>query len=431
MTATTSQPDLTATNLALNNLTLSYQVANTGSASSAAAATGIFLSTDGTVTTADRLLTTVSAPALATGASDSKTVSLASMALPSTLAPGTYYIGVLADHNGQIVEGNEANNASTAAPLMLGSDRSNSMTGISGGDTMLGFAGNDTLNGAAGSDALDSGIGNDTLIGGTGADFLNGGSDIDWADYSASSAGIKVSLATGMGSGGDAQGDTLTNIENLRGSAFSDVLEGNGGNNRLAGRSGTDTLSYEHAGGGVTVSLATSVQVTGAAGTDTVSGFENLTGSAFNDVLTGSSAANVLVGLNGNDTLNGGSGADALIGGAGRDRLTGGSGNDFFQFNSALNAATNVDTVTDFNVAADTVQLENAIFTALGTTTGTLAAGQFFHGAAAHDADDRIIYNELTGALIYDFNGNAAGGASQFATLATGLGLTHADFVVI
>ena len=75
-------------------------------------------------------------------------------------------------------------------------------------------------------------------------------------------------------------------------------------------------MSYEHAAAGVTVSLATtSAQNTVGAGTDTLSGFENLTGSAYDDSLTGSSGNNVLIGLAGNDTLNGGAGADTMIGG--------------------------------------------------------------------------------------------------------------------
>jgi Ca2+-binding RTX toxin-like protein len=60
-----------------------------------------------------------------------------------------------------------------------------------------------------------------------------------------------------------------------------------------------------------------------------------------------------------------------------------------------------------------------------------LDADAFHIGAAAADAEDRIIYNEMTGALIFDSNGNAAGGATQFAQLATGLALTNADFVVV
>lgn len=62
-----------------------------------------------------------------------------------------------------------------------------------------------------------------------------------------------------------------------------------------------------------------------------------------------------------------------------------------FVFNTTPNASSNRDTISDFNVADDTVELENSIFTALGVSTGALAAGAFRSGTAAGDADDRII----------------------------------------
>jgi Ca2+-binding RTX toxin-like protein len=111
--------------------------------------------------------------------------------------------------------------------------------------------------------------------------------------------------------------------------------------------------------------------------------------------------------------------------------LTGNAGNDFFLFNTAPNATTNRDTIIDFNVAQDTVRLENTVFTALGAATGVLTANKFFEGVAAHDADDRIIYNPASGALIYDANGNATGGAVQFGTTTKNLLMTNADFVVV
>ena len=89
-----------------------------------------------------------------------------------------------------------------------------------------------------------------------------------------------------------------------------------------------------------------------------------------------------------------------------------------------------MDTVTDYNVANDTIQLENAVFTAL-TATGTLASSQFKPGTKALDANDFIIYNKASGALLYDADGNGAVAATQVATVGIGLNLTNADIVVM
>ena len=100
----------------------------------------------------------------------------------------------------------------------------------------------DILRGLGGNDMLFGGSGNDTLEGGPGADTLIGGPGMDTADYSASAAAVSVNLLTGLGSGGDAQGDILGGIENIVGSAFNDTLTGDNGGNALDGRSGNDTL---------------------------------------------------------------------------------------------------------------------------------------------------------------------------------------------
>ena len=136
----------------------------------------------------------------------------------------------------------------------------------------------------------------------------------------------------------------------------------------------------------------------------------------------------MLVGNAGDNWLAGVSGNDVLDGGLGADQLQGGAGLDVFAFTTALGAG-NVDAISGFSVADDTIQLENAVFT--GLAAGALAAGAFNTGAAATQADDRIIYNSATGALLFDADGGGAGAAVQFATLAGGLALTSADFLVI
>src|SRR6188768_1636796 len=102
-----------------------------------------------------------------------------------------------------------------------------------GADVILGFGGDDTILGLGG---------NDELKGGGGADQLDGGSGTDTANYSDSTSGVIVSLTTNLGFGGTAEGDTLTSIENLTGSAHGDFLAGNGGANVLTGLEETDVL---------------------------------------------------------------------------------------------------------------------------------------------------------------------------------------------
>jgi Ca2+-binding RTX toxin-like protein len=163
-------------------------------------------------------------------------------------------------------------------------------------------------------------------------------------------------------------------------------------------------------------------------------GTENdaLTGNAGNDRLLGDAGNDTLNGGLGNDVLDGGIGNDTLFGGLGNDKLTGGADNDSFIFNTALNSATNRDTITDFNHVADTFRLENAVFTKLGAGGVHALNPAFFRaGAAAADANDYVNYNQATGLLIYDVNANAAGGAIAFAVLTSKPAIAANDFAVI
>ena len=114
--------------------------------------------------------------------------------------------------------------------------------GLGGNDTINGLAGNDTLNGGSGNDILNGGDGDDSLIGGLGNDTLNGGAGTDTADYSGAGAAVTINLTTGTGSGG-AGTETLSGVENVTGTAFADTLTGDGNANVLRGGGGVDTLS--------------------------------------------------------------------------------------------------------------------------------------------------------------------------------------------
>ena len=329
-----------------------------------------------------------------------------------------------------------------------GNSVGNRITGNEGVNILLGNAGNDTLAGQDGADRLE---------GGAGADYLSGGAGLDTAVYEFATNGVIASLANPSINSGDALGDTYNSVENLTGSSFDDVLNGNnsvnvingsggndtvkgyGGNDRLFGADGNDTLlgglgadylsggtgsdtaSYSGATARVTVSLANPAINAGEAAGDTFNSIENLIGSTFNDYVYGNSAAN---------SIHGGSGDDIIKGYAGNDVLTGGVGQDIFVFNAALNASTNVDTITDFNVAADTIQLDDLFFTEL--SAGTLAAAAFRANTtgAAQDASDRIIYEIDTGELYYNPDGNGPDDGILFAKISTGLALTNADFSV-
>ena len=221
-----------------------------------------------------------------------------------------------------------------------------SLVAGAGADRMIGSDGNDTIDGLAGDDILLGGFGNDVLTGGAGADQISGAAGTDTADYSGSAAGVTVDLVLGTGVGGDAQGDTLSGIENLTGSAQADHLYGDAGANTLTGGDGDDTLrggagadviaggngsdyaNYQGSSAGVVVNLLAGTASGGDAAGDTLTSIENLYGSSHDDQLTGNNARNIIGGELGNDTLVGNGGDDALSGEAGDDNLSGGDGND-------------------------------------------------------------------------------------------------------
>lgn len=147
--------------------------------------------------------------------------------------------------------GNDLLQTSNGNDTLLGGDGDDTLGAGSGTDLMRGEAGLDQLFGSNGNDRLFGGDDDDTLIGGNGrdtllgeagADVINGGAQADTASYDSSTSGVTVSLNTGLGTFGDALGDTLVGMENLEGSSAGDFLEGSLTANRIDGGIGDDAI---------------------------------------------------------------------------------------------------------------------------------------------------------------------------------------------
>jgi Ca2+-binding RTX toxin-like protein len=238
-------------------------------------------------------------------------------------------------------------------------------------DKIFGGDGNDTLHGHGDDDLLDGELGADTLLGGTGndhlidldpaaPDLLDGGDGYDLltADFSSATAGMIFIVGqenSGSSPGGDqyhrmeALGDFSTGSGNdivilasePEAQPLDKTIQTGPGNDLVAtdtrtiyapggrtkdslhGGAGIDTLSFENAIEGVTIDLSTNA-IGGAAADLTLSGFENLIGSEFDDTLTGTTITETILGGGGDDhliSLTPGH-TDLLDGGPGFDRIS-------------------------------------------------------------------------------------------------------------
>ncbi len=310
--------------------------------------------------------------------------------------------------------------------VLTGTDAING-TGNSLANILAGNIGANTLDGKAGNDAMAGGAGDDTYVVDSAGDVVtelaDEGTDTVQTGLTHTLSANVENLTLSGGARINGTGNALANV--LTGNGSHNILDGKGGADRMIGGLGSDIYVVDKVGD-VVKELANE-------GTDTVRSsisfalgaqVENLTlTGAGHSSAKGNSAANVITGNTGNNSLDGG---------LGRDILSGGAGKDIFLFNSILNATDNIDQITDFVAADDTIQLENSIFKALGLT-GTLAAKAFAANTTgkAMDSQNRIIYETDTGKLFYDADGSGAGVASQFATLDTKPVITAADFLII
>jgi Ca2+-binding RTX toxin-like protein len=340
----------------------------------------------------------------------------------------------------------------SAAINGTGNANNNVINGNSGNNALYGLAGNDTMNGGLGNDTLDGGAGSDNMNGGDGSDiyYVDNFYDVVSESYNDALGGVDtVYSLTSHTLGYGIENLTLTGsaMSNAWGNGNNNVLKGNGNANILDGGAGADTMNggdgndtyyvdnfadvvsetYNDALGGADVVISSVTHTLGY-------GIENLTltgsaaingiGNTNNNVIYGNSGANYLFGSTGDDYLYGGAGNDTLSGGFGVDWVAGGTGNDDlyagndgssvdkFVFNTALNSATNVDTIHTPDFPTDQIMLDNDIFSVLtsdfwGTNhTGTLYSGQFHSGLGVTGSgvfdSAGIYYDTSSGNLFYN-----------------------------
>ena len=363
----------------------------------------------------------------------------------------TYFVDSQGDVVVEIAGGGNADLVATTVSYTLGAAtrvetlRTTSNEGLSAIDltgngfaqTLIGNAGVNVLNGKGGADTMQGLAGNDSYYVDNAGDIVvetaGNGNDIVAASVSYTlTAGAAVETLRTTSNGGTAAINLTGNalVQEIMGNAGENTLkDGGGAGDVLRGLGGNDTyLVYSAA----TTILETSTQ--GAMDRALVNADYTLGAGVHVEWLaTTNGAGTSSFDLTGNEIaqqLVGNAGANRIDGKGGIDALSGLAGKDMFVFSSALGAA-NVDTITDFSTVEDRIELENGVFTAL-TTTGVLASSAFRANTtgAAEDASDRIVYETDTGKLFYDADGTGTSAAIQFATLAVGLSLTNADFVV-
>jgi VCBS repeat-containing protein len=299
---------------------------------------------------------------------------------------------------------------------IYGNAGANFIEGGGGVDYLIGFAGNDVYVVQGGDDVIVEAVGGGTDVVYARDDYvLSAGAEVETLSTFSQDATTAMSLA------GNTFGQTIY------GNAGANFLDGGGGTDTLIGLAGNDVYVVDSAsdyvaeslGGGrdvvyakVSYSLGVGQEV------EILSAVSQSAATAID--LTGNNLANELYGNAGANTLNGGAGADYLMGYGGADT---------FAFTTALGGG-NVDAIGDFTAGTDKIALDDAVFTAIGGL-GALNANAFFAGTAAHDADDRIVYDQTTGNLYYDADGNGAGAAVLFANLQTHPVITASDFQVI
>ncbi|WP_440967260.1 DUF4347 domain-containing protein [Massilia sp. GER05] len=235
-----------------------------------------------------------------------------------------------------------------------------------------GTVNNDRLAGTAGADSMTGGAGDDVLVGSAGNDTMDGGANGaygDTVDYSAGPAGVSVNLAAGTARDNWGNTDTLTGIEHITGSAFADTLVGSAGQNWFRPGKGNDTVN---GGGGDDVvmyeGITTSVTINLRTGVATGAdvGTDTLTG--IRNIHTGAGADLIQLSDQGGYVFARG-GNDKITGGNASDTFFGGSGNDTIDGGAGRDTANYMDDTFDGTVNVAVTGLGVKVNLATGIAT--------------------------------------------------------------
>ncbi len=161
--------------------------------------------------------------------------------------------------------------------------------------------------------------------------------------------------------------DILYDVENLRGTAFADLIRGSSGANDLYGDEGDDVI-YGKGGNDFIFGGEDDDTLYGNAGVDTIQGEDGddtIYGGDDGDFLYGGAGDNLIFGGQGADTIilgggeaHGGNDNDIIVGGNGNDELYGDAGDDILQGlggDDLLNGGTGHDQI-DGGAGSDTAE---------------------------------------------------------------------------
>ena len=264
--------------------------------------------------------------------------------------------GLAGDDLDNILDGREGNDS------LQGHAGNDTLLGGKGNDHAVGGAGADLINGGDGTDSAqyydsDSAVKANLSTGSGSGGTAEGDTYLNVEDLVGSDFGDVLT-----GNGADNHLDGRQGNDVLKGGDGDDWLNGYTGNDTLNGGAGSDTIEYWSSSKGVQIDLAANTANGGLANGDIISNVENIQGSNFNDKLSGNGEANTFWGQSGNDQISGRGGDDFLVGWDGQDTLTGGTGADTFYFlsdsDTGITAATR-DIVTDFESGVDVLKLSH------------------------------------------------------------------------